>query len=204
MNMVDIIRKKRDRGTLTGEEIEYWINGAVDGSIPDYQTSALLMAIRLQGMTDREAVILTDTMAQSGSTFTAEELGGFTVDKHSTGGVGDTTTIVLIPLLAAAGLTVGKVSGPAVPGSGTAALFVAASASGPAASSPPLLTSTTRLPPFLGWSRVSGRRGKQARRQAAQHGRKRRARQQPRCAPRARAARLLSLSLTIASAVPVR
>ena len=114
MNTVDLIARKRDGGTLTREEIEHWIGGTVGRTIPDYQSSALLMAIRLQGMTDEETAILTDVMARSGSMFTPEDLGGFTVDKHSTGGVGDTTTLVLIPLLAAAGLTVGKLSGRAL------------------------------------------------------------------------------------------
>ena len=114
MNTVDIIRKKRDGGTLTREEIEYWISGTVDRSIPEYQVSALLMAIFYRGMTDAETAILTDTMARSGSVFDRDAMPGFTVDKHSTGGVGDTTTLVLIPLLAAAGLTVGKLSGRAL------------------------------------------------------------------------------------------
>jgi len=114
MNTVDIIRSKRDGNVLSQEEIEYWIAGTVDGSIPDYQVSALLMAIYHRGMTDEETAILTDVMARSGSMFSPEDLGGFTVDKHSTGGVGDTTTLVLIPLLAAAGLTVGKLSGRAL------------------------------------------------------------------------------------------
>jgi len=114
MNTVDIIRKKREGGTLTRAEIDYWISGTVDGSIPDYQVAALLMATFFRGMTDEEAAELTDCMANSGSMFTPEDLGGFTVDKHSTGGVGDTTTLVLIPLLAAAGLTVGKLSGRAL------------------------------------------------------------------------------------------
>jgi len=114
MNMVDIIRKKRDGGTLDRAEIEYWISGTVDGTIPDYQTSALLMAIRMTDMTDEEAAVLTDVMAASGERFDPEMLPGFTVDKHSTGGVGDTTTLVLIPLLAAAGLTIAKLSGRAL------------------------------------------------------------------------------------------
>jgi pyrimidine-nucleoside phosphorylase len=114
MNTVDLIAKKRDGGILTGEEIERWITGTVDRTIPEYQSAALLMAIRLRGMTDEETATLTDVMAHSGSMFTPEDLGGFTVDKHSTGGVGDTTTLVLIPLLAAAGLTVGKLSGRAL------------------------------------------------------------------------------------------
>lgn len=111
MNTVDLIAEKRDGRELAREEIEHWIAGTVDRTIPEYQSAALLMAIRLRGMTDEETAILTDVMAHSGSVFTPDDLGGFTVDKHSTGGVGDTTTLVLIPLLAAAGLTVGKLSG---------------------------------------------------------------------------------------------
>ena len=118
MNIVDVIARKRDGGELTRAEIEYWISGTVGSAIPDYQSSALLMAIRLRGMTDEETANLTDVMAHSGSMFTPEDLGGFTVDKHSTGGVGDTTTLVLIPLLSAAGLTIGKLSGRALGHSG--------------------------------------------------------------------------------------
>ena len=114
MNTVDIIRKKRDGETLTSEEIRHWIAGVSDASIPEYQSSALLMAIRIQGMNDEETAVLTDAMAHSGKMFTPEDMGGFSVDKHSTGGVGDTTTLVLIPLLAAAGMTVGKLSGRAL------------------------------------------------------------------------------------------
>ena len=114
MNTVDIISKKRDGERLSREEIEYWILGVVSGAIPAYQSTALLMAIRLRGMTDEETAILTDEMARSGTVFGPEDLPGFTVDKHSTGGVGDTTTLVLIPLLAAAGLTIAKLSGRAL------------------------------------------------------------------------------------------
>ena len=114
MNTVDIIRKKRDGEELTPAEIQYWVQGVSDRSIPEYQSSALLMAIRMQGMTDSETAVLTDAMAHSGKLFTPEDMGGFSVDKHSTGGVGDTTTLVLIPLLHAAGMTVGKLSGRAL------------------------------------------------------------------------------------------
>ena len=114
MNTVELIRKKRDGGTLTREDIEYWISGTVSGSIPEYQVSALLMAIFFQGMNDQETADLTDVMARSGKMFEPDDMPGFTVDKHSTGGVGDTTTLVLLPMLAAAGLTVGKLSGRAL------------------------------------------------------------------------------------------
>jgi len=114
MNAVEIIRKKRDGEPLTRDEIGYWISGTVSGEIPDYQTTALLMAIRLRGMDDRETADLTDIMANSGAKFEPGTFPGFSVDKHSTGGVGDTTTLVLIPLLAAAGLTIGKLSGRAL------------------------------------------------------------------------------------------
>jgi len=109
MNIVDIIRKKRDGDPLTRGEIDYWISGTVNGEIPDYQTTALLMAIRIRGMNDRETADLTDAMANSGTKFDPGTFPGFAV-----GGVGDTTTLVLIPLLAAAGLTIGKLSGRAL------------------------------------------------------------------------------------------
>ncbi len=111
MKTVDLIRKKRDGGRLDRGEIEFLISGYVAGEIPDYQVSALLMATFFQGMNDEETATLTDVMAHSGAMLDLSEVPGYPVDKHSTGGVGDTTSLVLIPLLAAAGLTVAKLSG---------------------------------------------------------------------------------------------
>lgn len=111
MKTVDLIRKKRDGEKLSREEIQFLIDGYVGGEIPDYQVSALLMAVYFKGMDDEETAILTDIMANSGTMLDLSKMKGFPVDKHSTGGVGDTTSLVLIPLLAAAGLTVAKLSG---------------------------------------------------------------------------------------------
>lgn len=111
MRMVELIEKKRDGGTLTPEEIKYFIQGYTDGSIPDYQASALLMAIMLRGMDDRETGDLTLAMAYSGEVLDLKDVAPFVVDKHSTGGVGDKVSLVVIPVVAARGLPVGKMSG---------------------------------------------------------------------------------------------
>lgn len=111
MRVYDIIEKKRNKKTLTKEEIEFIITGLVDGSIPDYQMSSLIMAIYLNGMNDREITYLTDSMARSGDMINLEEMFGNTVDKHSTGGVGDKTSLIICPIVASLGCKVAKMSG---------------------------------------------------------------------------------------------
>ena len=111
MNIIDIIEKKKQGAVLTGEEIAYFIANYVSGEIPDYQISALLMAIYFQGMTDTEIFDLTMAMLHSGETLNLSNLPGITADKHSTGGIGDKVTLILAPLWAATGLTVAKMSG---------------------------------------------------------------------------------------------
>lgn len=111
MRMVDLIEKKKSGGALTRAEIRFFTDGFTRGEIPDYQASALLMAICFVGMTAEETADLTDCMAHSGDTLTLSEIQGVTADKHSTGGVGDKTTLIVAPICAAAGLKIAKMSG---------------------------------------------------------------------------------------------
>lgn len=111
MRMIDILERKATGKVLTDEELHFVIDGVVNNTIPDYQLAALLMAIRIKGMSKRECAALTEEMMRSGDILDLSDLPGIKVDKHSSGGVGDTTTLVVAPLVAACGGTVAKMSG---------------------------------------------------------------------------------------------
>ena len=111
MRMYDLITAKKNGREHTREELEFIVNGFVDGSVPDYQMSAWMMAVCLKGMTDQETAILTDVMAHSGDMVDLSPIQGVKVDKHSTGGVGDKTTLVITPIVAACGVKIAKMSG---------------------------------------------------------------------------------------------
>ena len=111
MNTVELIRKKRDGGSLTREEIELLIGGYVSGEVPDYQMSAFLMAVFFKGMEPEETAFFTDVMLHSGSVIDLSSIPGRKVDKHSTGGVGDKVSLILAPMGAACGVAVPMISG---------------------------------------------------------------------------------------------
>ena len=111
MLMSELILKKRNGGTMTEEEIRFIVDGYTKGGIPDYQVSAFLMAVFFQKMTAEETLYLTTAMTQSGETLDLSGVSGITADKHSTGGVGDKTSLVLVPMLASLGVKMAKMSG---------------------------------------------------------------------------------------------
>ncbi len=111
MRMYDILQKKRYGEELTREEIGFFIRGYTEGSVPDYQAAAFCMAVCFAGMTDRETAALTDAMARSGDTVDLSRFGNLSVDKHSTGGVGDKTSLILCPIVSSLGCKVAKMSG---------------------------------------------------------------------------------------------
>lgn len=111
MNMVQLFEKKKQGLELSQAEIQYFVEGYTTGSIPDYQASSLLMAIRLLGMSDDETFYLTKAMIESGDVIDLTSIEGFKIDKHSTGGVGDKVTLVVTPIIAALGIPVAKFSG---------------------------------------------------------------------------------------------
>lgn len=111
MRMYDIIKNKRDNKELTKEEIEFFVSGYTEGTVPDYQAAALAMAIYFNGMTENETAVLTQAMASSGDMVDLSCFGDKTVDKHSTGGVGDKTTLIVAPVVASLGCVIAKMSG---------------------------------------------------------------------------------------------
>lgn len=111
MRIYDVIEDKRNKKALSKEQIDFWIKGVVDGSVADYQSAALLMAITINGMTDEETFYLTSAMAESGDTIDLSAYGDRTVDKHSSGGVGDSASFIVIPVMAALGKICAKMSG---------------------------------------------------------------------------------------------
>ena len=114
MRTVDLIHKKRDGAELSAEEISHLVEGYTNGEIPDYQMAAFLMAVFYSGMADREVSVLTDSMIRSGASLDLSGVPGVKVDKHSTGGVGDKTSLIAAPLAAAAGVVVPMISGRAL------------------------------------------------------------------------------------------
>ena len=111
LRAVDLIQRKRDGGTLTAEEIRFFIDGYAGGTVPDYQAAALAMAVFFKGMSSAETVALCDAMMRTGEVLDLSDLPGPKVDKHSTGGVGDKTSLILAPLAAACGVYVPMISG---------------------------------------------------------------------------------------------
>ncbi len=111
MNIIDIIAKKRDKEILTKEEIEYFITAYTNGEVTDYQASALVMAIYLNGMNEREITDFTLAMAHSGEKLDLSDISKIIVDKHSSGGVGDKITLIVMPIIASLGVKVAKMSG---------------------------------------------------------------------------------------------